>query len=136
MNEKKLFPSSQMFYPPQHDLRKRVEQREEDIFKNQTSLLWEMAHQKPPYLCSENCKAPSKFYIGEPWIQMGNEFIQEGHANLVIPCKIWDGITTSSTAQKNSDEILWTFNEEPLYVKHKGRNPIISHTVSKTSQEL
>ena len=82
-----------------------------------------------PYECSANCKAPSRFYIGEPWITMGDEAIEEGQVNLEIPCKIWDGITAGS--DKNSDEVRWTFNGEPLLIKDKKRDPIKSHTVRK-----
>ena len=80
-----------------------------------------------PYECSANCKAPSRFYIGEPWITMGDEAIEEGQVNLEIPCKIWDGIVAGS--DKNSDEVRWTFNGEPLLIKDKKRDPIKSHTV-------
>ena len=105
-----------------------MEPREEDIFINQTSTLWKLAHQMPPYQCSSNCKAPSRFYIGEPWINMGGEAIEEGQVNLEINCKIWDGIAAGT--DRNSDEVRWTFNGEPLLIKDKNRDPIISRIVS------
>ena len=83
----------------------------------------------PPYQCSSNCKAPSRFYIGEPWINMGGEAIEEGQVNLEINCKIWDGIAAGT--DRNSDEVCWWFNGEPLFIKDKNRDPIVARTVSK-----
>ena len=68
---------------------------------------------------------------------MGDEAIEEGQVNLEINCKIWDGFAagadniTGQFADKNSDEVRWTFNGEPLFIKDKNRDPIISRTVSK-----
>merc|ERR1719370_2156717 len=123
-------PVLKIFHPPHHNKRRSIETREEDIFKNQTSTLWKLANQMSPYECSANCKAPSRFYIGEPWITMGDEAIEEGQVNLEILCKIWDGIAAGS--DKNSDEVRWTFNGEPLLIKDKKRDPIKSHTLLQT----
>ena len=61
---------------------------------------------------------------------MGGEAIEEGQVNLEINCKIWDGIVAAGT-DKNSDEVRWTFNDEPLFIKIKNQDPYISTTVSK-----
>ena len=60
---------------------------------------------------------------------MGGEAIEEGQVNLEINCKIWDGIAAGT--DRNSDEVRWTFNGEPLLIKDKNRDPIMSRTVSK-----
>ena len=57
---------------------------------------------------------------------MGGEAIEEGQVNLEITCKIWDGIAAGGTGQWH-----WWFNGEPLFIKDKNRNPIMSRTVSK-----
>ena len=90
-----------------------MEPREEDIFKNQTTKLWRLAKEMTPYKCSDNCKAPSRFYIGEPWIDMGEETIEDGQEKLEIYCKIWNGDMV--VAKNYSDEIRWTFNGELLF---------------------
>jgi len=117
-------PVFKIFYPDHHRLRQAVEPREEAVFKTQTLALWHLSQLMPPYECSANCKAPSRFYIGEPWITMDDVAVEEGWFNFEITCKIWDGI--SKGTDKNSDEVIWTFNGNPLFIKDKGKPPRIT----------
>ena len=112
-----------MFHPDEHPLRKKIEQREIDIFINQTTELFNLATAmaKHPYMCSENCKAPDDFYLGNPWIKEV-PLVQEG-AEQIISCKIWDGLFTS--AGKNSDGMKWYLN-----------NKLVFRTESETQNNL
>merc|ERR1719481_1833603 len=118
-------PVLKVFHPPGKRERQKLEQREVDIFNNQTLQLWNLAKKMKPYKCSENCQAPDDFYLGKPWIQADNKAMEEGGINTLIPCKIWDGIVSSR--EKNSDIIRWYFNDELLFMKEKNNpNPYIS----------
>ena len=108
---------------------RNIEQREEDIFKNQTTTLWNYAQNLKPYQCSANCKAPSKYFIGEPWIDMANQSIKVGQY-LEINCKIWDGKVVGAN-KRNSDELRWFFSpkgktEELIFLKERTTNPFSS----------
>jgi len=107
------------FYPTDGSTYRRIEQREHDIFKNQTTTLWNLMKKMPKYKCSENCQAPAQFYLGTPWLKADDQIVENGQVNFVIPCKIWDGIETSG--EKNSDQIEWYFNDEQLFSKTTGK---------------
>ena len=125
-------PVFQGFHPTSHKVYAKIERRELDIFKNQTTNLWNIMKKMPKYKCSENCQAPEEFYLGIPWLKAAeDQIIEDGQVNFVIPCKIWDGIPTGGI--KNSDQLEWYFNDEELFRKQIGENDIYNNKVSNES---
>ena len=96
------------------------------MFRVQTKALWQLTQIRPPYKCSENCQAPSRFYLGEPWLKVGDEDVEEGTVNFEISCKIWDGLAITG---RNSDEITWTFNGFELFMQNTDNSSMINHEV-------
>merc|ERR1740137_128261 len=66
-------PVFKVFHPSDHTLRSELEQREYDIFHNQTSKLWKILKTMPKYMTQDNIKAPDVFYIGVPWLTLKEE---------------------------------------------------------------
>jgi predicted GTPase len=107
------------------DPNKHVEKREVDIFQNQTINLWKRVKGMKKYECSENCQAPEDFYTGTPWLESANKNkVEDGQSNFVVPCKIWDGITSGDSSHKNSDMLKWFFRGEELFSQDYGMDPI------------
>ena len=122
------------FHPTNTKVYRKIESREHDIFKNQTTTLWNMMKKMPKYKCSENCQAPQEFYLGIPWLKAAeDQIVEDNQVNFVIPCKIWDGIPTGGV--KNSDQLEWYFNDEELFKKQIGEKDIYNRKVSKESHK-
>ena len=107
-------PVFKVFHPSDHILRSELEEREYDIFQNQTSKLWTILQTMPKYKTSENIKAPDIFYTGVPWLTVSDEEqVENAERDFVVPCKIWNGISIGGG--KNSDNLRWYFNEQLLF---------------------
>ena len=65
-----------------------IEEREKLAFQQYTKELMDFAKSQPPYVCKGNCKAPSRAYIGAPWMEHGMKKALEGDS-VSITCHIW-----------------------------------------------
>ena len=127
-------PLFEGFYPTNSKAYKKIEEREHQIFKNQTITLWNTIKQMKTYECSKNCQAPEEFYLGIPWFEAKDQIADDGQSNFVISCKVWDGVETSGV--KNSDQIEWFFNDDQLFKTMVGEEVYSNKDVSNQFSSL